>query len=130
MKKYKQTTAGNYTVSSDNHDDFYISFRSEKDNAQTHQFGMMISELAVKITGNEAYKDSNSETALIDKKRRYNGYKYYVLKGDFRGAYLELVSQGFDACLSYYNEQKNEHESVWSDTHIEDEQEEMNNDSK
>jgi hypothetical protein len=28
--------------------------------------------------------------------------KFYILKGDHRGQYADLISRGFDACLEYY----------------------------
>ncbi|MBK6616335.1 MAG: hypothetical protein IPG27_20420 [Ottowia sp.] len=30
------------------------------------------------------------------------GQKFYILKGDHRAMYAALISQGFDACLSYF----------------------------
>ncbi len=30
--------------------------------------------------------------------------KFYILKGDHRAQYMPLITDGFDACLSYYKE--------------------------
>ena len=74
-----------------------------------------IGSFATLISGNSDFSTSKDETALIDEQERYS-HKYYILNGDFRGAYLELIENGFEACLEYFNSQKEKAESVWSDT--------------
>ena len=55
-----------------------------------------------------------SETALV-KTAVGARSTFYILNGDFRRDYEKLVPQGFDACLAFYNSQKAEHRSSWSD---------------
>lgn len=52
------------------------------------------------------------ETALVNEE---NGQRIFrILNGDFRKDYEGLVSQGWDACLAFFNTQREEHGSGWS----------------
>lgn len=57
-----------------------------------------------------ASDDNSDETALVDK----NGYKYYILNGDFRKQYEKLVDKGFDACKKFYDSKKGKYNSSWT----------------
>ena len=46
-------------------------------------------------------KVEHQETALIDTRSKLNR-PIYVLPGDHRAAYEELIEKGFDACFNYY----------------------------
>ena len=53
--------------------------------------------------------DYNSdETALC------RGKKYYILNGDYRKQYEQLLDQGFNACKKFYDLQSNDDKSSWS----------------
>ena len=49
------------------------------------------------------------ETALC------NGQNFYILNGDFRKDYEELIEKGFDACKEFFDSKKEEYISSWSD---------------
>lgn len=53
--------------------------------------------------------DGGPETALCK-----NG-NFRILNGDFRDDYERLAADGFDACLSFYEANRDEHGSSWSD---------------
>lgn len=40
---------------------------------------------------------------------------YYILNGDYRSAYENLLSQGFEACLNFFQDNASAHKSSWSD---------------
>ena len=48
------------------------------------------------------------ETALV------KGRDFWILNGDWRKQYEEVVDKGFDACMGVYSENKKEHASSWS----------------
>lgn len=52
--------------------------------------------------------DGGAETALV------KNHKYYILNGDFRKEYEQLVDEGFDACYQFFKD-NSEHKSSWSD---------------
>lgn len=52
--------------------------------------------------------ESGDETALV------KDGTFYILNGDFCDDYERLAPDGFDACLSFYDEKKAEHGSAWS----------------
>jgi hypothetical protein len=54
-----------------------------------------------------AADDGGDETAIV------HAGNYYILNGDFRDKYEELIGQGFDACKAFYDTQNNK--SSWSD---------------
>lgn len=70
--------------------DFYISF-----NEAPPDFGMGFGS-----------DDGGEETALC------KGGKYFILNGDFRKQYEELVPKGFEACFAFFEKQNNV--SSWS----------------
>ena len=86
---FKMTARGNMLA---NGDGFWISYR-----ADTGFMGRVFSG------------DDGSETALC-----HNG-KYYILNGDWRDQYAEVINQGFDACLAVFLKNA-EHKSSWSNT--------------
>ncbi len=51
--------------------------------------------------------DGSDETALC------KDGKYFILNGDFRDRYEEIIDQGFEACFDFYTKQNNV--SSWSD---------------
>lgn len=51
---------------------------------------------------------ADGETAIIT-----NG-KYYILNGDWREAYRELIPEGLDACMAFFHSKAQFH-STWSD---------------
>ena len=57
--------------------------------------------------------DGGPETALVLKGTRNS---FYVLNGDFRSAYENLINQGFAACKAFYDQQSAHAESSWSDS--------------
>ena len=56
--------------------------------------------------------NGSDETALVKPDDPDN--KYRILNGDYRKEYEELVPQGFEACLNFYNERKSDLGSSWS----------------
>jgi len=50
---------------------------------------------------------ADGETAIIA-----NG-KYYILNGDWREAYRELIPKGLDACMAFFHSKPQFH-STWS----------------
>lgn len=48
------------------------------------------------------------ETALV------RDEKYYILNGDWTDAYEPLVSQGFEVCFKFFEENKEKNKSSWS----------------
>ena len=57
---------------------------------------------------------SEGETALIPGRPRLGG-KYYVLNGDWRGAYKELAPSGYEACKAFFDSKRELFGSSWSD---------------
>jgi len=95
---FKPTGSGNEILKGKG---FFVSFRAEP-----IQIG--IEEVAALFTGNEEFLHPQAETALVKDR------VFYILNGDFRKDYLGIVDQGFDACLAFYESQKDEHDSIWS----------------
>jgi len=50
----------------------------------------------------------SDETALV------SDDKFYILNGDFRKEYEELIDQGFFACKEFFDNQSDEIKSSWS----------------
>ena len=88
-KTFVVTEFGNEILEGDG---FCVSFRCSESL-------MALSDLFKYIATGEAPK----ETTLI--KEGENAY-FYVLRGDFRKDYLELIDQGFDACHAFYLSQE------------------------
>jgi hypothetical protein len=40
--------------------------------------------------------------------------EFYILNGDWRDEYQNLLPQGFDKCLEFFNFKKDKHGSSWS----------------
>ena len=57
---------------------------------------------------------SEGETALIPGRPRPGG-KYYILNGDWRGAYKELAPSGYEACKAFFDSKRELFGSSWSD---------------
>ena len=85
---------------------FYISFLPG--NRPTNPWGEVLSGLANAITSEPEYLESLTETALV------KDHIFYILNGDFRKEYEGIIDQGFDACLAFYEFQREDHGSVWS----------------
>ena|SRR6478609_4516453 len=55
------------------------------------------------------------ETALVKVDGGGKGvHTYSILKGDFRKQYEYLMDEGYEACLKFYNQHKDEYGSDWS----------------
>lgn len=52
--------------------------------------------------------DEPLETAIV------KDDKYYILNGDFRAEYEEVIDKGFDACLRVYKAHKDKYDSSWT----------------
>lgn len=76
-------------------DGFYISYQPD---TAAGPFGAFFS-------GNGETLD---ETALV------KDGKFFILNGDWREQYAELVPNGWDACKSFFDKHADEHKSVWS----------------
>lgn len=81
--------SGNYVLSGDG---FFISYNP----APGGRNGLFISD------------DGGAETALC------RDGAYHILNGDFRDEYEALIDEGFDACKRFYESQKADHNSSWS----------------
>ena len=55
--------------------------------------------------------DGSDETALV---KEDSDIKYRILNGDYRKEYEELIPQGFEACLAFYEKMCVEHDSSWT----------------
>lgn len=66
------------------------------------------------ITGITLEDDGRAETALVKKNNETRPRKFYILNGDFRKEYSELVPKGFKTCYKFFNS-KSEFKSGWSD---------------
>lgn len=53
---------------------------------------------------------SKGETALVSPIM-----DYYILVGDFRKEYEELIDKGFNACFEFFVSKEKSHCSMWSD---------------
>ena len=80
--------------------EFYISFNPHKEH----------------ITGLSFFRPDTDrgETALVKEKDIENKIQFRILNGDFRKEYEELVSEGFTACLNFYNSKKEKYNSSWT----------------
>ena len=54
----------------------------------------------------------NSETALCRE------HKFYILNGDYRKQYEELIPQGFEKCKEFFDSQPVESVSSWSEPNL------------
>lgn len=73
-------------------------------------FGGMPASIPNTVLGGEGFHVSHNDrdisiygsetTALV----KGQGSRFYILNGDHRKAYDELIGQGFDACLQYFKE--------------------------
>ena len=62
------------------------------------------------------------ETALVYPIEKDGiGRDFYVLNGDFRKEYKEVMDNGLDACIEIYNKYKTRHISTWSVDYFEEE---------
>ena len=52
--------------------------------------------------------NDGAETALVKKP------EYFILNGDWREQYEEVIDQGFDACMEVYKKNKKNYGSSWS----------------
>lgn len=53
--------------------------------------------------------DGSDETALISPKG-----EFFILNGDYRESYEQLVPEGYDACKRFYDQQAAHAQSSWS----------------
>jgi len=102
MSKWKKTAAGNEILDGD---EFYISFNENKYNSVV--LAPFYTALTT-LTGDDRFMKISEETALC-----VDG-KYYILRGDFRKEYEELVPKGLDACIKFYKKNKKKYQSIWS----------------
>ncbi|MGV8130555.1 MAG: hypothetical protein ACP5N7_00465 [Candidatus Pacearchaeota archaeon] len=74
--------------------------------------GFYISYNSCPWAGFQFFESDNrsSETALV---KEGKNKKFYILNGDFRKEYEQLIDKGFNACKTFYK--KNiDHKSSWS----------------
>ncbi len=102
MSKWEKSIVGNEVLDGDG---FYISFNENKYNSVVlAPFHTALTTL----TGDDRFMEISEETALcVDR-------KYYILRGDFRKEYEELVPKGLNACMKFYKKNKKKYQSVWS----------------
>ncbi len=104
--KWTPTGQGNLLLTGDN---FVISYRDFSDEAESDGLVDLLAGLATALSGNSEHTKKQKETALCSP----DG-KFYILNGDFRKDYEGIASQGYDACLTFYKSQMEDHNSVWS----------------
>ena len=51
---------------------------------------------------------SDRETALV------KDTSYYILNGDWRKEYAELIPKGYEACKKFFDEHEAEYKNFWS----------------
>ena len=86
-------------------DGFYVSYNP---NTKSTPLAKVVDELLSLLVG----EGGGEETALYCKKDD----NFYILDGDFREGYKDLIQQGFESCKAYFNEQvKKGHRSNFSD---------------
>lgn len=82
--------------------------------------GFYISYNPAPGAGFPLFKSDNgdSETALVDENCKVcNGNHFYILNGDFRKEYKEVVSKGLKECLKIYKANKSKFDSTWTTNH-------------
>jgi hypothetical protein len=73
--------------------------------------GFMISHATAAGLGILAFfrgDDGTDETAIVA------GGQYFILNGDYREVYEELAPKGLAACMAFFNENKEDNASSWS----------------
>lgn len=84
---------------------FYVSYNP----STSGKFNEGLTELAT-ILGSKGLKNGE-ETALVQEGMANT---FYILTGDFREEYEQLIDEGFDACLEFFRSMKSEFGNSWS----------------
>jgi hypothetical protein len=85
---------------------FYISYRK-----RFGELNQVLGSLAQLLGGDEDLTKELPETALVTEDE---AHRFRILIGDYRKDYSALAEQGVDACIAFFNSQREEHGGAWS----------------
>ena len=113
MSKWIQPRGGNNLVLDSEDKSFFISYNPKVGDAPEMDTLTELANLLGALIDMPELKNREEETALV-KRSPGKPNTFSILNGDFRKQYEQLLPQGYEACLKFYEQHKEEYGSGWS----------------